>query len=47
MVTKKPLVEISKMTSTEIALYIQEITQTEICADVKYCNDLLKQFLAK
>jgi len=47
MATKKTPLEVSKMSATEIANHIQEITQTEICKDSKYCNHLIKVFLSK
>jgi len=47
MITKKPTAEIDKMSRSEIANYITEITQTEICKDVNYCNYILKAFLKK
>jgi len=47
MVTKKTTAEVSQMTSAEIAKHIEEITQTEICKDLKYCNDLIKVYLSK
>jgi len=45
MVTKKTTVELSKMTYKEIAKHIEEITQTEICKDVKYCSHIMKIFV--
>ena len=39
--------QINEMTSTEIGLYIIEITQTPICEDKIYCNELIKIWLNK
>jgi len=47
MTTKKTKAEVNQMTYKEIANHITEITQTEICKDLKYCNYLLKVFLSK
>jgi hypothetical protein len=48
MATKKiEIAEVKKMTSAEISKYIIEITQTKICADKKYCNELIKIYLSK
>jgi NADH/NAD ratio-sensing transcriptional regulator Rex len=47
MVTKIKLSEIESMTSKELANYIEQITQTEICKDLNYCNQLIKIFLKK
>ena len=33
--------QINEMTSTEIGLYIIDITQTPICEDKIYCNELI------
>lgn len=44
---KIPLEQIEKMTSSEISAYLEEITQTKICADAKYCKQLLAIFLSK
>ena len=47
MVTKKTPLELSQMTLTEISKHIDDITQTEICKDGKYCSELIKEFLKK
>lgn len=39
--------ELNAMTLTELAVHITEITQTEICKDVKYCSLLFKIFMNK
>jgi hypothetical protein len=39
--------ELNLMSRTEMANYISEITQTEICKDKKYCNLVLSIFLKK
>ena len=39
--------QINKMSSTEIGLYIIQITQTPICEDKNYCNELIKIWLNK
>jgi len=44
---KKTKAELSQMTSAEISNHITEITQTEICKDLKYCKYLMKVYLAK
>lgn len=44
---KKDIETVKQMTSSQIALYIDEITQTDICKDKKYCNELIKIFLSK
>lgn len=38
---KLELKEIEKMTSAEICAYLTDITQTKICADSKYCKQIL------
>ena len=35
------------MTLKELAQYLEQITQTKICEDLNYCNQLLKIFLNK
>jgi hypothetical protein len=40
-------VELEKLSRIELAQYISEITQTEICKDKKFCDILLKVFLKK
>jgi hypothetical protein len=47
MVTKIKLSEIESMTSKELTNYLEQITQTEICKDLNYCNQLIKIFLKK
>jgi hypothetical protein len=47
MVTKLPLSLIGSMESKQIANYIESITQTEICKDINYCNQLIKIYLSK
>jgi hypothetical protein len=39
--------QINEMSSTEIGLYIIQITQTPICEDKNYCNELIKIWLNK
>jgi hypothetical protein len=39
--------EIKNWSSKKIASYIGAITQTPICSDKKYCNDLIKIYLSK
>ena len=39
--------QIKQMSSTEIGLYIIQITQTPICEDKNYCNELIKIWLNK
>jgi hypothetical protein len=39
--------ELEQMSSNELAAYISEITQTEICKDKNYCSLLLTIFLKK
>jgi hypothetical protein len=39
--------ELNLMSRTEMANYISEITQTEICKDKKYCDLVLSIFLKK
>jgi hypothetical protein len=39
--------QIKEMNSTEIGLYIIDITQTPICEDKNYCNELIKIWLNK
>ena len=39
--------QIKEMTSTEIGQYIIDITQTSICEDKIYCNELIKIWLNK
>ncbi len=47
MATKYTKSELEKMSSNDIAYYISEITQTNICKDLKYCNLILSIFLNK
>lgn len=47
MVTKIKLSSIQSMNKNQISKYIELITQTEICKDSKYCNQLIKIFLTK
>jgi len=47
MVTKLPISQIESMTLKQLAQYLEQITQTEICKDSNYCNQLLKIFLKK
>ena len=39
--------QIKQMSSTEIGQYIIDITQTPICEDKNYCNELIKIWLNK
>jgi hypothetical protein len=39
--------QIKEMSSTEIGQYIIDITQTPICEDKIYCNELIKIWLNK
>ena len=39
--------ELEKMTYNEMANYITEITQTEICKDKRYCDLILAIWLQK
>ena len=39
--------QINEMSSTEIGQYIIDITQTPICKDKNYCNELIKIWLNK
>ena len=39
--------QINEMSSTEIGQYIIDITQTPICEDKNYCNELIKIWLNK
>ena len=39
--------QINEMSSTEIGQYIIDITQTPICEDKIYCNELIKIWLNK
>ena len=39
--------QINEMSSTEIWQYIIDITQTPICEDKIYCNELIKIWLNK
>ena len=47
MAANKTTAEVNQMTSAEIAKHIEQITQTEICKDLKYCNYLIKVYLSK
>jgi hypothetical protein len=37
--------ELEQMTSNEIASYLSEMTQTDICKDDKYCKLVVEIFL--
>jgi hypothetical protein len=47
MENKKTKVELQKMSRNDMAHYIEEITQTEVCNDKKYCDLLLTIWLKK
>jgi hypothetical protein len=47
MVTKIKISQIELMTKNQLLKYIESITQTEICKDSNYCNQLVKIFLKK
>ncbi len=47
MIDKIPINKIKQMSSKQIASYLELITQTEVCKDVKYCNELCKIYLIK
>lgn len=47
MVQKKTKKEISNMSKSKLSAYLIEITQTEICKDVEYCNFLVKKIINK
>jgi NADH/NAD ratio-sensing transcriptional regulator Rex len=47
MIDKIPISKIKQMSSKEIASYLELITQTQICKDVKYCNELCKIYVGK
>ena len=46
-INKIELAEVKNMTSAQISKYIIDITQTKVCSDKKYCEDLLKIYLPK
>jgi hypothetical protein len=47
METKKTKEELEKMSRSNMANYIECITQTEICKDKKYCDLILSIWLRK
>jgi hypothetical protein len=47
MVIKYTKDELEKMSRSDMAHYIEEITQTELCKNKKYCNLVLSIFLKK
>jgi hypothetical protein len=47
MATKKTIDELKKMSRNQMAHYIIDITQTEICKDKNYCNLLISIFIKK
>jgi hypothetical protein len=47
METKKTKEELQKMSRSDMAHYIEEITQTEFSNDKKYCDLLLTIWLKK
>lgn len=47
MVTKKTKQEFELMSRKDMAHYIIEITQTDICKDKKYCNSIMLIWLKK
>jgi hypothetical protein len=47
MATKHTKEELEKMSRSDMAYYIEEITQTKICSDKKYCNLVLLIWLKK
>ena len=47
MAVKLPISEIKKMNCKQISQHLEDITQTEICKDKKYCDELCKIFLSK
>lgn len=42
---KLPISQIKTMSAEQIAYYLMEITQTEICRDEKYCKALCEIFI--
>ena len=46
MAQKKTKNEILSMSKQQLSAYLIEITQTDVCKDKKYCNFLIKIFLA-
>jgi hypothetical protein len=44
---KKTEEELLAMTNSELAYYISEIVQTDLCKDKRYCERILKVFLDK
>ena len=47
MVTKYTKEQLEKMSRSDMAYHISEITQTEICKDDVYCQLILKIWLKK
>ena len=47
MATKYTKEELEKMSRSNMAHYIEEITQTEVCKDKKYCDLVLSIWLKK
>ena len=47
MAIKIKISQIELMTKNQLSKYIESITQTEICKDSNYCNQLVKIFLKK
>lgn len=44
---KKRISTLEKMSVRDLSKHIEEITQTDLCKDTKYCSTLVKLFLAK
>jgi hypothetical protein len=42
---KIPLSELARLDKRALSLYLESITQTDICKDENYCKELLKIFL--
>ena len=47
LIMKLTRCELEKMTNNQIANYLSEITQTNLCKDEKYCKMILEVFINK
>jgi len=45
--TKLTIKEIGRLSKRRLSKYIEDITQTPICADVNYCKALIELWMQK
>jgi hypothetical protein len=45
MTTKKNIKELGRLSSRQLSNHLEEMSQTKICKDKKYCAYVVKQFI--